>query len=588
MPRHSAPAVAVLGLLLFTVAPARAVTRAPGAPSGDRAIGDTLTVVMRPILSVPEIVTDGADFTIEAMAPQSATEWSAQLTRDGATYPLSIGSVSYETAYERWFLTATVPPGVPEEMYDLVVSASGGLYDEVAHAVMVRRTVESDYYFVQITDTHLPTHKYYYQSGADTDTTEMEDLHEVIDDINLINPAFVVLTGDVVNEGELEDYLEKRYFTRAQRILRDLEVPVFVIAGNHDIGGWDDTPPPDGTARRNWWKFFGWRYLNDPSPGDGVHTQNYSFDYAGAHFAAMEAYNNYDRWRLYIYGDDSFTDGQLAWLVDDLSAVPPSVPTVLLYHMDFQDQIDLSALGVAGSLWGHVHYTSGDIGAHPFDLSTETVCDGERAMRLVRVSGSVVSPTEPISAGPSGGNLRVAYDAPNDGTATEITATVTNGQPQTFEHGRIRFEVDAASAPYQVDAGELVQTVVRGGVATCYVDIAFPAGSTTTVTISPKPGSGTPDGPEAGLSLTGPAFPNPARNGTQFGFVLTEPGRVRVTVYDTGGRRVATLAGHAARGLNRVAWDLRSDLGAGVASGVYLYRIEAGGECVSGKVVVVR
>ena len=190
-------------------------------------------------------------------------------------------SATYESAFERWFLSVTVPYDVPAETYGLEVTASGGIYDEVDHAVTVRQSIESDFYFIHITDTHLPTHKYYYESGADTDTTEMEDLHAVIDDINIINPAFVLLTGDVINEGELEDYLNKRYFTRTQRILQRFDVPVFMIAGNHDIGGWDDTPPPDGTARRNWWKFFGWRYLNDPPPGEGVHTQNYSFDYGG-------------------------------------------------------------------------------------------------------------------------------------------------------------------------------------------------------------------------------------------------------------------------------------------------------------------
>ena len=274
-------------------------------------------------------------FTIEAEAPPSATGWSASIERSSGSYPLAMESIYYSTDHERWYLEVTVPPDVPQEIYDLLVEASAGLHDRVAHAVMVRQSIDSDFYFVQITDPHLPTPLYYYQSGAHTDTTEIDDLRAVIEDINITNPAFVLLTGDVVNEAELEEYLDKRYYTRAQRLLEELEVPVYVTAGNHDIGGWEDTPPPDGTARRNWWKFFGWRRLYDPPPGENLYTQNYSFDYGGAHFIGLEAYVNYDSWRYWLYGSESFTSRQLQWLTSDLSTVDPTTPTIAFYHMDF-------------------------------------------------------------------------------------------------------------------------------------------------------------------------------------------------------------------------------------------------------------
>ena len=53
---------------------------------------------------------------------------------------------------------------------------------------------------------------------------------------------------------KLEDYLGSRYYSRAQQLLREFQVPVYLTAGNHDLGGWDDTPPADGTARRDWWR----------------------------------------------------------------------------------------------------------------------------------------------------------------------------------------------------------------------------------------------------------------------------------------------------------------------------------------------
>ncbi|MBD3349190.1 MAG: hypothetical protein GF400_08370 [Candidatus Eisenbacteria bacterium] len=578
------------GILSTLTLCAAALAAAASPCAASRSVGDTLTVIARPILAIPQIAAPGQSFTIEARAPSSAGGWSASLVGAPGQYPLSVDGAAYNADHERWFIDVTVPPDAPEEIYDLSVEASGGIVDSEAHAVMVRQSIGDDYYFVQITDTHLPTHKYYYQQGADTDTSEMEDLHAVIDDLNIINPAFVLLTGDVVNEGELEDFLDKRYYTRAKRILERLEVPVYVCAGNHDVGGWEDTPPSDGTARRNWWKFFGWNYLNDPPAADNVYTQNYSFDYGGAHFVSLEAYNNYDRWRRSLYGDDSFTTRQILWLNSDLSAVPTGTPVVAFYHMDFRDQLDLDDLGIDCALWGHVHYTSGSIHSHPYDLSTETVCDGERAMRVVRVqNGGTIVPSEPISAGPTGFNLRLAFEHPNDGTRTENAASIVNNQPKDFEQALIKFRMSAESAPYEVDDGELFQTVIDGDVAVCYVRLNALSGEINVVNISPEQGSGISDGAGALLSLIRPSFPNPATSHASLGFSLSRPAEVRVEVYDVLGRRVRDLAcGARGPGEHEIRWDLRDDDGSRVSSGVYMWRVESDGEVLRSQAAVLR
>ena len=108
-----------------------------------------------------------------------------------------------------------------------------------------------------------------------------------------------------------------------------------MVAGNHDIGGWTSTPPPDGSSRRTWWRFFGWRWLNDPPPGEPIYTQNYSFDYGGAHFVGLEAYDNYDNWRYWLYGQESFTGRQIAWMSNDIAAAPPTTQSIAFYHYDF-------------------------------------------------------------------------------------------------------------------------------------------------------------------------------------------------------------------------------------------------------------
>ena len=179
---------------------------------------DTLTVIMRPIISIPTMLTPGDAMTIDAMAPETTTGWSAMLRRGSTEIPLSVTGADYDTDRLRWFITATVPGSAAPELYDLVVTASDSIEDVARHAVSVKPEDPDDFYFIHITDTHMPTHAFYYQEGASQDTTEMDDMRAVINDINLINPAFVLLTGDVVNEGELEDYLNWRSFTRVKRL----------------------------------------------------------------------------------------------------------------------------------------------------------------------------------------------------------------------------------------------------------------------------------------------------------------------------------------------------------------------------------
>ncbi|MBM3308191.1 MAG: metallophosphoesterase [Candidatus Eisenbacteria bacterium] len=547
--------------------------------------GDTLTVIARPIMSVPVIRTPGSSFVIQALAPSDAAGWQASLTGHGPERPLSLAGAAYSADCERWTMTATVPSGVPAELYDLRLRASGGIDDTAAHAVAVRDSIGSSFYVVHITDTHFPTHRYWDQSGADTDTTEIDDLRALIEDINLMNPDFVIHTGDLVNEGELEDFLGRRYFTRAQRVLGELTVPLYMVPGNHDIGGWTDTPPPDGTARRAWWRFFGWRQLGDPPPGDLRRTQDYSFDHGGVHFTGLEAYDNYDGWRYPIYGSTSFTGGQLAWLADDLALAGAATPKVLFYHMDFAGQLNLHALGVDCALWGHVHRTSGSLAAPPYNLSLNAACDGRRAMRVVRFENGTVLPQPALAAGASGQRLRVDYDPANDGTAARVSATIVNEHPQAFEHGLVRFVVPADSVPYEAEGGALRQTVVEGATAVCSVGVPISASGIVTVSVRPGP---RPEPPVTEIALHA-ASPNPAAAAATVRFALPEEADVVLEVFDLAGRKVATLLdGRAGPGPGQVAWDLTGPGGERAASGIYFVRLTVGATALTSKLAIVR
>ena len=135
-------------------------------------------------------------------------------------------------------------------------------------------------------------------------------------------------------------------------MLTEFDVPVYVTSGNHDIGGWNQTPPPAGSARKNWWKYFGWSWLDNEDPLFPYHTQDYYFTYNNTVFIGLESYDNYDYWRPNIYGNTSYTNQQIAWLNNTLSLFP-NYKKVLFHHYDFQEQLSLSALGIDMSLWSY-------------------------------------------------------------------------------------------------------------------------------------------------------------------------------------------------------------------------------------------
>ncbi len=455
------------------------------------AIGDTLTVIQRPLINIPAIVRSGDTLTIECVADTQTSGWAANLIYDQIQIPLQVLSSSYDPTTLWWSISALIPTVPIYELYDLVVTANGGIEDTTRNSVRVITEFKTDYYFAHITDTHLPTNLYYWEPGADTDTSEMLDLHEVINDINIINPEFVLHTGDLVNEGELEDFLGRRYYTKAQRIFSAFKVPLYLSSGNHDIGGWDSTPPPDGTARRDWWRFFGWKRLNNPPAGAHWYTQNYSFDYGSEHYIGLESYINYDDWRWSTYGNTSFTSGQMQWLNNNLAAAATSSAQVLFYHYDFDNQINLNTLGVEMALWGHIHSNQGSITVPPYDLSTNNLSNDERSYRIIRVSNGVLQPLATLNASYPQDNLKVDYQPANNGMHYSVTAQITNNFNVQFEHAQLRFLMPQNGSNPQIQGGTLFQIENSGSHAIYYINVDIQPNSSQTATVSVySPGSG--------------------------------------------------------------------------------------------------
>ena len=81
----------------------------------------------------------------------------------------------------------------------------------------------------------------------------------------------------------------------------------------------------------------------------------------------------------------------------------------------------------------------------------------------------------------------------------------------------------------------------------------------------------------------------PVNSSTVIRFALDEPGEVMLEVFNATGQRVAELArGHRESGQYRVRWDGRDESGRVLSSGVYFYRLVAGRQVASRKLLLVK
>lgn len=84
-------------------------------------------------------------------------------------------------------------------------------------------------------------------------------------------------------------------------------------------------------------------------------------------------------------------------------------------------------------------------------------------------------------------------------------------------------------------------------------------------------------------------YPNPFNAGTQIEFSLPEPGFACLAVYDILGRAITVLVdGPMAAGRQQVQWRGKNDRGESVGSGIYFYRLIAGGHSQMRKMLLLK
>jgi 3',5'-cyclic AMP phosphodiesterase CpdA len=266
--------------------------------------------IIYPLFATPAIQKKGQSFTIKIDSNgKQAGSWSVKLKQTNhssltAEYELPVQKVSTGQSYWKnsstiYDVTVQIPDQVPEKLYDLEVSFTGNgkrITDNQPHSIKVVDQFKKDFTFLHLTDIHVGSPR---NLGDPSDPTGTDPalaaeagiwnpdpnkrwlyLQKTIKEVNLKNPDFVVLTGDLMfGQMNPQEYIYE--YEEVYKVLQQLNVPVYLVPGNHDYYAQDATLA-DGA--KYWEQYFGPSY--------------YSFDYGPyAHFVGVNSldWDKFDR-----------------------------------------------------------------------------------------------------------------------------------------------------------------------------------------------------------------------------------------------------------------------------------------------------
>lgn len=225
------------------------------------------TALWRPRFATPAIVAldtaTNRQFTAELHAPRTATGWSVIVSNDLRAWSCSVVAARYSTINRGtepgWLIKAAVPPDASPELFSLVVGSSDSVSVQ-QQAISVVPAFATDFYVLHITDEQIVNQYHTAPSGMWYGSVgTWEELKWMQEPVNLINPRFVIITGDQIDfNGALDGWNNwanwgyepngKRVFTRAETLalehrLTDLyldchrgyRVPYVEAPGNHDV-----------------------------------------------------------------------------------------------------------------------------------------------------------------------------------------------------------------------------------------------------------------------------------------------------------------------------------------------------------------
>ena len=425
----------------------------------------SLGIIRRPVGSVPVILKKGSLLEIECRYPNHPRKTQVFLFDDVSKRDLKIISAEYGPQMimnkldPGVLIIAQIPPDISEGLY-AIRTVLDSQEDQASRAVRIVSDFKKRYRFIHLSDLHIQSTK----DNRDHD----EKLKLIAKEIKLSSPEFVIITGDIADCGARPEYLRFLY------TLANIQIPTFVISGNHDHYFWP----------------FKYQYRGFDEYGKYIGQKFYSFDYGGDNFIGVDT-GDYEK--IYETRLEGIHASQWPWLIQELDKNKKHQEGLICVfaHYDFTRGLP-EAYGCANQLvnlfneypidlylWGHEHSNQEkEVGKNP-TLSIETGSTIQGTYRIIEVENSKVVNHTTLEAG----KLKLTYARRNDGTAHEGLATLRNENPISLQDLKIKFLLKHSEAGYQSNNGKIVESINSGDMTQSIVIVSIDVSSLSEETI---------------------------------------------------------------------------------------------------------
>ncbi len=436
-----------------------------------------------PTGAIPQFVKKGEAFTISILSDKETNKFSAILYTDYFKVPLKITSEKFNESKKTWEITASVPKDAPAELYSLEVSSQKNKAKQ-DRAVKVIEHYKDTFTFIHLSDVHVG------------DKAFEERFQKAVEEVNLLNPEFVLITGDITIECEnmgrmlmynagmkVSDTNGAPYKNKTNEenkkvcvnehtiflnLLSKLRVPSFIVPGNHDMTGIYNEP-----SMKIYEEMIGKRY--------------YAFDYGEFHFTGVDNSQMMEATPLIYYdikGYDDVDDEQLRWLEEDLKHAQSQKLRIAFFHVpvnksNSQFKALLKKYNVDMALCGHLHFNAVYSKTKPLWLQTTSTGDTQwdkTGYRLIRIKdGAIYSYTYAgdKKASIMSGKLNVKCSPENNGHNDEVTCALKNELKESFDGALLKF-IMPIKGNYEISGGTLLQEGQGDKFKILYVNVDIP------------------------------------------------------------------------------------------------------------------
>lgn len=390
---------------------------------------------------------------LQAPAGLAAAGWSVAIGNDLRTWPCVVVSAKPGSlrsgAGSGWHLEVRVPAETPPELMDVTVRHSDDGAATAVRALGIVRDLEADFYLLHLTDEHVRDEKAAQSKEPANGYRTAELVRWATPVVNLINPRFVVNSGDLTFQYNSDGTpassadLVRRY-AEAKSGYR---VPSLAVPGNHDVSRTGTATHDEAAAR--------WEATLGP--------RAYALRIGS----------------LYLVAHDFHDESLRALTATDYAASATDASIrgrIVLQHFagyleDKPDQAfpfrpDGSVPAPTLMLIGHVHMTRVEqaspfpvlmsVAAHRYARAGFVELKKDAAGNWACPSAATWGPESAFGLVGDHGRPMVSADfqAPNDGTSTNNVVTIRNDLPRRFDDGRVRFLMQPGT--YTIGGGEKI------------------------------------------------------------------------------------------------------------------------------------